>query len=68
VISLASKAVILARGLGRRMRTIAANVELTAEQAQAANSGIKALVPLIDGKTMLELIGDNVTAAGFSKV
>jgi dTDP-glucose pyrophosphorylase len=50
------------------MRTIAANVELTAEQAQAANSGIKALVPLIDGKTMLDLIVDNVTAAGFSKI
>lgn len=50
------------------MRAIVGDVELTAEQAQAANAGIKALVPLIGGKTMLELIVENVTAAGFSRI
>lgn len=50
------------------MRAIVGDVELTEEQAQAANSGLKALMPLIGAKTMLDFIVENVTAAGFSNI
>jgi dTDP-glucose pyrophosphorylase len=50
------------------MRAIVGDVELTEEQAQAASSGLKALVPLIGSKTMLDFIVENVTAAGFSNI
>ncbi|MBK9529128.1 MAG: NTP transferase domain-containing protein [Acidobacteria bacterium] len=50
------------------MRSIVGDVELTEEQAQAANSGLKALMPLIGAKTMLDFIVENVTAAGFSNI
>ncbi len=50
------------------MRSIVGDVELTEEQAQAANSGLKALMPLIGAKTMLDFIVENVTAAGSSNI
>lgn len=50
------------------MRAIGGDVKLTSEQAHAANSGVKALVPLVGGKTMLDLIVKNITAAGFSSI
>lgn len=62
------KAVILARGLGTRMRAEAAGVDLTPEQERIANAGIKALVPVANGKTLLELIVENLSAAGFTDV
>lgn len=65
---LPKKAVILARGLGTRMRAETAGVDLTPEQQRVADAGIKALIPLRDGKTLLELILENIRAAGFSDV
>ncbi len=59
---------ILARGLGTRMRADAAGVDLTPEQQHLANAGIKALVPVANGKTLLELIVENLVAAGFSDI
>ncbi len=50
------------------MRATPENVELTTAQSQAADAGIKTLVPLIGGKTMLEMIVENVTASGFSTI
>ena len=44
-ISLVRKAVILARGLGKRMRERNAAVQLDEAQAAAAESGIKAMMP-----------------------
>ena len=40
------KAVILARGLGRRMRKASVEAELTDEEARAADTGLKALIPI----------------------
>ena len=40
------KAVILARGLGTRMRKSDADAALDAKQAAAAETGIKALIPI----------------------
>lgn len=63
----AEKAVILAGGLGKRMRSEADEVSLTAEQKAAANAGLKAIVPLADGRSLLELSLANLNAAGFVK-
>ncbi|MEQ1605026.1 MAG: sugar phosphate nucleotidyltransferase [Pyrinomonadaceae bacterium] len=65
---LPTKAVILARGLGMRMRAETGGVDLTAEQERVASAGIKALVPVANGKTLLELIVENLVAAGFSDI
>ena len=65
---LPQKAVILARGLGTRMRAEAAGVDLTPEQERIASAGIKALVPVANGKTLLELIVENLSAAGFTDI
>lgn len=68
VSQLPTKAVILARGLGTRMRAEVAGVDLTAEQQRLADAGIKALVPVTNGKTLLELIVENLVATGFSDI
>jgi len=47
----AGKAVILARGLGTRMRKAAPGARLSAEQAAAASQGVKALIPIGDTGT-----------------
>jgi len=46
----------------------AAGTALTAEQQRFADAGIKALIPVAGGKTLLELIVENLAAAGFSDV
>ena len=43
------KAVVLARGLGSRMRRAAEDVALTAEQSRAADAGVKAMISLDAG-------------------
>jgi glucose-1-phosphate thymidylyltransferase len=63
----AAKAVILAGGLGKRMRSETAEVSLTAEQKAVADAGAKAMVPLADGRSLLELSLANLNAAGFAK-
>lgn len=65
LIKLSQKAVILARGLGTRMRAETVGVVLTPEQERIAGAGIKALMPVTDGKVLLELILENLAAAGF---
>lgn len=50
------------------MRASARRSELTAEQARFADVGIKTLIPITGGKAMLELIVENLTAAGFDDV
>ncbi|MBX3287698.1 MAG: NTP transferase domain-containing protein [Acidobacteria bacterium] len=63
-----TKAVILARGLGTRMRAADDDASLTPEQAAAAAAGLKTLVPLANGKTLLELTVSNLKAAGFTEI
>ncbi|MBK7705640.1 MAG: nucleotidyltransferase family protein [Acidobacteria bacterium] len=60
------KAVILARGLGTRMRAGATDAVLSPEQQRIAEAGIKALIPVAGDRTMLDLILENLSAAGFS--
>lgn len=47
------------------MRAADEGAVLTKEQTLVASQGIKALMPLADGKTMLELILENLADAGF---
>ena len=47
------------------MRAADEGAVLTKEQTLVASQGIKALIPVADGKTMLELILENLADAGF---
>ena len=61
------KAVILARGLGRRMRAENESANLNEKQAEIASQGIKALVPILGDKTLLDFIFESLSKAGFSE-
>lgn len=63
-----TKAVILARGLGTRMRAVDENSKLDPEQAKIAELGIKALIPIADNKTFLDFVLDNVRSAGCTEI
>lgn len=62
------KAVILARGLGTRMRVKTDESNLNSEQKRFAEAGIKTLVPVFEGRTLLDFIFENLTNAGFSQI
>jgi glucose-1-phosphate thymidylyltransferase len=62
-----NKAVILARGLGRRMRAENDAAGLNASQAEIAAQGIKTLMPIIGDKTLLDFIFERLSRAGFSE-
>lgn len=65
---LPTKAVILARGLGTRMRAASPLANLTAEQERIADAGNKTLIPVAEGKTLLDLIVANLKKAGFGVI
>ncbi len=60
------KAVILARGLGTRMRNRDNNAGITPEQNHVADTGIKAMIPI--GRPFLDYVITALADAGFSKV
>lgn len=61
-----TKAIILARGLGTRMRKQAENAELSAEQQAAANAGTKALINV--GRPFLDYIISALADVGVTDV
>jgi len=61
--SRAERALILARGLGSRMRAAEPGAELTPEQEQAARAGLKALMP-IGGRPFLDYVLASLADAG----
>jgi glucose-1-phosphate thymidylyltransferase len=61
------KAVILARGLGTRLRAENSEAALADDQLEVARAGVKALMPVVDGKTMLDFILERLARAGFSR-
>ncbi len=63
---LCTKAVILARGLGSRMREGDDNAVLSSEQAAAANDGAKAMIPV--GRPFLDYVLSGLADAGFTDV
>lgn len=60
------KAVILARGLGTRMRKDAEGVELSEEQSEAADSGVKAMISV--GRPFLDHVITALADAGFTDI
>ncbi|MGI9140122.1 MAG: nucleotidyltransferase family protein [Gemmatimonadaceae bacterium] len=60
-----TKAVILARGLGTRMRAADASAELDAASAAVADSGVKAMIPV--GRPFLDYVLSALADAGFAE-
>ncbi len=60
------KAVILARGLGTRMRKTDAGTALTDEQATAAEAGVKALIPI--DRPFLDYVLSGLADAGYKRI
>jgi len=58
------RAVILARGLGKRMRRADAGVPLEADQSGAADAGMKAMIPV--GRPFLDYVLSGLADAGFA--
>lgn len=61
-----TRAVILARGLGTRMRRGDGAAALTEAQARAADAGMKAMIPI--GRPFLDYVFSVLADAGFSDV
>lgn len=60
------KAVILARGLGSRMRKADESAAIDATQSAAADKGVKAMIPI--GRPFLDYILSALADAGYTKV
>ncbi|HKV29256.1 MAG TPA: nucleotidyltransferase family protein [Candidatus Acidoferrales bacterium] len=60
------KAVILARGLGKRMRSADTSAYLAADQIRAADAGMKAMIPV--GRPFLDFVLSALADAGFTQV
>src|SRR5450755_1574038 len=58
-----TKCVILARGLGKHMREEDASARIDASQAAAADSGLKAMVPV--GRPFLDYVLSALADSGF---
>jgi dTDP-glucose pyrophosphorylase len=61
-----TKAVILARGLGTRMRRAAEGAALEADQARAADAGVKGMIPI--GRPFLDYVISALADGGFADV
>ncbi len=62
----ALRVVILARGLGTRMRREDASADLDETEAAAADSGVKGMIPI--GRPFLDFVLTAIADAGFEKV
>jgi glucose-1-phosphate thymidylyltransferase len=60
------RAVILARGLGKRMRVDDASAQLPPDQATAADAGIKAMIPV--GRPFLDYVLSALADAGIRSI
>ena len=60
------KAVILARGLGKRMRSGDSHAGLSGEQLRAADAGVKAMIPI--GRPFLDFVLSALTDSGIESV
>jgi glucose-1-phosphate thymidylyltransferase len=63
----ATRAVVLARGLGTRMRASDPGASLTPAQQIAADAGLKALIP-VNGRPFLDYVLSNLADAGVTDV
>jgi len=65
-VQLTDKAVILARGLGTRMRKHEASDRLDPRQAAVADTGVKALIPI--DRPFLDYLLSNLADAGYRRI
>ena len=63
----AVRAAVLARGLGTRMREADPGVSLSREQQQAADAGLKAMMP-VNGRPFLDFVLSSLADAGLSRI
>ncbi len=61
-----TKAIVLARGLGKRMRAADAAARLEPEQDRAASAGVKAMIPV--GRPFLDYVLSGLADAGYRDV
>ncbi len=61
------RAVVLARGLGSRMRAEDPGAELTGDQRRAADAGLKPLIP-INGRPFLDFVLSSLADAGIQDI
>src|SRR3954464_13586718 len=61
------RAIVLARGVGTRMRAPDPSVHLTPEQQRAANTGVKPIIPL-NGRPFLDFIFSSLADAGVLRI
>src|SRR5687767_10623200 len=64
--ALTTKAVVLARGLGTRMRALDPSASLDAKAAAVADTGLKAMIPV--GRPFLDYVLSALADAGFTDV
>jgi len=64
---LTDKAVVLARGLGVRMRQDDISAVLTPQQAQAADAGAKAMMPMPTGRPLMDYVLGALADAGYRR-
>jgi dTDP-glucose pyrophosphorylase len=62
-----TRAIVLARGLGTRMRAADPSVQLSPEQQRAADAGLKAMIP-VNGRPFLDYILSGLADAGLRDV
>lgn len=62
-----TRAVVLARGLGTRMRAADPRVALTPEQQRAADAGLKAMIP-VNGRPFLDYLLSALADAGLRDI
>ena len=61
------RAVILARGLGTRMRAADPDARLTPDQARAADAGLKPMIP-VNGRPFLDYVLSSLADAGITEI
>lgn len=62
------KLVVLARGLGTRMQASQGEAALAAEQARAADAGMKGMMPVAGGRPFMDYVLNEAVAAGLHQV
>ena len=62
-----NKAVIMARGLGTRMRRSDESAALNEIQSMAADSGVKAMIPIGGGRPFLDYVLSALADAGYTR-
>ena len=63
-----TKAVILARGLGTRMRKTDDSVEVSGDAAAVADTGVKAMIPVDGDRPFLDFVLTSLADAGYTRV